>query len=109
MIAVEGNHDQAFLQRILQKLLAFEKFDGDRKKLEEKLWKKFIPDYGKLNLYTRLDMPSILYNDSLSVAIYAAGGKDNLLKNLPVKISDIDCSDLFAFGIVADLDKNSIE
>lgn len=82
LIAVEGNHDQAFLQRILQKLLAFKKFDGDRKKLEEKLWKKFIPKYPQViskypkgQLYGRLDMPSILYNDSLSVAIYAAEGK----------------------------------
>ncbi|MEC4885452.1 MAG: DUF3226 domain-containing protein [Scytonema sp. PMC 1070.18] len=109
LIGVEGNHDQAFLSRILRKLLGFSEFNGTKSELEP-LWRKFIPQYptktGKL--YTRLPMPSILYTDSLSVAIYVGEGS-NLIENLADKLTDIsDYSNaLFAFAIVVDADKNS--
>jgi hypothetical protein len=106
LIGVEGNHDQALLQKILCELLGFKKFDGQATKLEDPLWRKFIPVYpAKGYLYKRLDMPSILCTDTLSVAIYVGEGS-NLSQNLIDKFSDIDSSQLFAFGIVADADKN---
>ncbi|WP_334705165.1 hypothetical protein [Nostoc sp.] len=71
LIGVEGNHDQAFISKILCKLLGFSKFDGNGSELNG-IWRKFIPVYppktGKL--YLRLDMPTILYNDRISLAIY---------------------------------------
>jgi hypothetical protein len=73
----------------------------------DNFWRKFIPNYPKGgNLYDRLDMPQILYNDNFSIAIYAGGGSD-LIKNLKAKLSDIDISTFFAFAIVADADNNT--
>lgn len=105
LIGVEGNHDQAFVSKVLCKLLGFSKFDGKRSELDN-FWRKFIPEYpskaGKL--YVRLDMPTILYRENLSVAIYAGEGS-NLINNLSLKLSDIDYSTLLAFAIVADADE----
>lgn len=105
LIGVEGNHDQAFISKILCKLLGFSKFEGNVSELDG-IWRKFIPVYppktGKL--YLRLDMPTILYNDKMSLAIYVGEGS-NLITNLSDKLSDIDYSSLFAFAIVADADK----
>jgi hypothetical protein len=106
LIGVEGHHDQAFVSRILCKLLGFSKFDGKMSELDN-FWRKFIPNYPKGgNLYDRLDMPQILYNDNFSIAIYVGGGSD-LIKNLKAKLSDIDISTFFAFAIVADADNNT--
>jgi hypothetical protein len=108
LIGVEGNHDQAFICKVLRELLGFSQFDDDASNLDN-LWRKFIPVYppktGKLHL--RLDMPSVLYTETLSVAVYAGGGS-NLMNNLNAKLSDINCSEeLAAFGIVADADKQT--
>ncbi|MBJ7898921.1 MAG: DUF3226 domain-containing protein [Cyanobacteria bacterium RI_101] len=106
LIGVEGNHDQAFLSKVFRELFGFSKCE-DQKNLDD-LWRKFIPVYppktGKL--YLRLDMPSILYNDTLSVAIYAGEGS-NLVNNLKDKLADINLERLSAFGIVADADKQN--
>lgn len=107
LMGVEGNHDQAFISKILCKLLGFSKFEGNVSELDG-IWRKFIPVYppktGKL--YLRLDMPTILYNEKISLAIYAGEGS-NLITNLSDKLSDIDYSSLFAFAIIADADKNT--
>lgn len=59
LIGVEGYHDQAFVSRILCKLLGFCEFKGDNSKLDH-FWRNFIPNYPKGgNLYKRLDMPQI--------------------------------------------------
>lgn len=106
LIGVEGPHDQAFVSRILCKLLGFSKFDGKMSELDN-FWRKFIPNYPKGGkLYDRLDMPQILDNENFSIAIYVGNG-DELIKNLKAKLSDIDISTLFAFAIVADTDNNT--
>ena len=109
LIGVEGNHDQAFLCRILHKCLGFSKFNGKISDLDA-FWRKFVPNFpsdsGKL--YIRLDTPSILHKDDASVAVYAGEGS-KLITNLSAKFSDIDPSMLSAFGIVADADKGSPE
>ena len=109
IIGVEGPHDQAFVGKVL-KLLSFQKFKGLKSDLDP-FWHKFIPKYpkkGNENLYQRLDMPSIFFTESLSVAIYAGEGS-----NLETNLDDILCSypeyqtNLAAFGIVADCDKST--
>ncbi|CAD5919978.1 DUF3226 domain-containing protein [Planktothrix agardhii 1806] len=109
LIGVEGNHDQAFLEKILRKLLGFSKLE-DQKIREDLFWEKFIPKYPakSLKLHTRLDMPTILYKDDLLVGIYGGEGS-KLIQNLGDKLSNIsDYSSLLsAFGIVADADKNT--
>lgn len=106
LIGVEGNHDQAFISKILCKLLGFSKFDGKISELDP-FWRKFIPNYPKGgNLYVRLDMPTILYTETLSVALYAGEGS-NLITNLNDKLSDIDYSTLLAFAIIADADDDT--
>ncbi len=105
LIGVEGNHDQAFVAKVLKKLFKFQEFNGDRSELE-KFWEKFIPTYptktGKL--YKRLDMPSILFNDKLSVGIYVGEGS-KLIDNLTLKLSNGDLDELSIFAIIADADK----
>ena len=107
LIGVEGNHDQAFIEKIFRKLLGFKKWD-EKSELDP-LWRsKFIPTYptktGKY--YARLDMPSILHKDDLSIAIYAGEGS-NLLPNLLLKLSNLDPESFAAFAIIADADKNA--
>lgn len=112
LICVEGYHDQAFIGKILR-LFQFKdfrtakEFEGQEEKLDP-FWRSLRPNYPKEggNLYTRLNMPSIFFNDNLSVALYVCEGS-NLLTNL---------DDLFyqkrhyqkklsAFGIIIDSDK----
>lgn len=110
IIGVEGPHDQAFTGKVL-KLLGFKDFREELKGLKSNLdpfWRKFIPVYPKKgNLYKRLDMPSILFNDTISVAIYAGEGS-NLVTNLDDILSANPeyQTNLSAFGIVADCDKS---
>ncbi|MCW6038190.1 hypothetical protein K4A83_18210 [Spirulina subsalsa FACHB-351] len=105
LIGVEGNHDQALVGKILEKILGLQKFDGLNSNLDS-FWRKFIPTYPPKTgrLYARLDMPSIFFNDSLSIAIYAGQG-ESLSQNLKVRLSDISLDSLLAFGIIADADK----
>ncbi|MEG4941624.1 DUF3226 domain-containing protein [Microcoleus sp. F4-D5] len=111
IIGVEGPHDQAFVGKVL-KLLGFKDFRDELKGLDSQLdpfWRKFIPVYPKKgNLYKRLDMPSILFNDILSVAIYAGEGS-NLVTNLDdILFANSEYqTNLAAFGIVADCDKST--
>jgi len=107
LIGVEGNHDQAFVSKVLYSLLGYAKFDGKESELNP-LWRKFIPQYPPKNgrLYQRLDMPTILFKNDLSLAIYAGEGS-KLISNLNTKLSDIDTSELFAFAIIADADKKT--
>lgn len=111
IIGVEGPHDQAFVGKVL-KLLGFKDFREELKGLKSDLdpfWRKFIPVYPKKgNLYKRLDMPSILFNDTISVAIYAGEGS-NLVTNLDDILSANPeyQTNLSAFGIVADCDKSN--
>ncbi len=109
IIGVEGNHDQALVSKLL-KNLGFQRFDGKESNLDS-FWKKFIPTYPKNgNLYTRLNMPSILFNESLSVAIYLGEGS-NLAENLDdtFSINPEYKTDITAFGIIADADKKTTE
>lgn len=107
LIGVEGPHDQAFVGKVL-KILGFKKFTGEERVLDP-FWKKFIPQYPKKggNLYERLDMPSIFFTNSLSVAIYTGGGS-----NLAERLSAILLNhtpyqnQIVAFGIVADADND---
>jgi hypothetical protein len=122
IIGVEGPHDQAFVGKVL-KLLGFKDFkeEWDKNKLTrldmskeleskfDKFWDKFIPKYPKQgSLYKRLNMPSILFTESLSVAIYEGEGS-----NLETNLDDILSANseyqtnLAAFGIVADCDKST--
>ena len=123
IIGVEGPHDQAFVGKVL-KLLGFKDFREEWDKLDkskrldmskeleskfDKFWHKFIPKYPKQgSLYKRLNMPSILFTESLSVAIYEGEGS-----NLETNLDDILSANseyqtnLAAFGIVADCDKST--
>jgi len=123
IIGVEGPHDQAFVGKVL-KLLGFKDFREEWDKLEkltrldmskeleskfDKFWHKFIPKYPKQgSLYKRLNMPSILFTESLSVAIYEGEGS-NMVTNLDDILSANSeyQTDLAAFGIVADCDKST--
>jgi hypothetical protein len=111
IIGVEGPHDQAFTGKVL-KLLGLKDFGEELKGLESQLdpfWRKLIPVYPKKgNLYKRLDMPSLLFNDTISVAIYAGEGS-NLVTNLDdILFANSEYqTNLAAFGIVADCDKST--
>ena len=123
IIGVEGPHDQAFVGKVL-KLLGFKDFREEWDKLDkltrldmskeleskfDKFWHKFIPKYPKQgSLYKRLNMPSILFTESLSVVIYEGEGS-NMVTNLDDILSANSeyQTNLAAFGIVADCDKST--
>jgi len=108
IIGVEGPHDQAFVEKILL-LLGFKPFNGCKDDLDQ-FWKEFIPHYPKNgNLYKRLDMPSIVSKDSLSIAIYVGEGT-KLVTNLDDILYNNDkYTHVAAFGVVADRDQKKLE
>lgn len=104
ILGAEGPHDQAFIGKLL-KQHKLEKFKGQRNSLDP-FWEKFIPTYPKKGkLYDRLDMPSIFFSPTHSVAIYHGEGS-NLCKNLKLRIKEHDpyVKDIYAFGLVLDAD-----
>ncbi|WP_414564493.1 MULTISPECIES: DUF3226 domain-containing protein [unclassified Anabaena] len=108
LIGVEGPHDLAFVGKIL-KLLKFKEFDGKEHNLDS-FWAKFKPIYPKKggNLYERLDMPSIFFTDTLSVAVYAGGGSNLAPRLLAILANHPPYQkEIIAFGIIADADKYS--
>jgi hypothetical protein len=104
ILGVEGPHDQAFIGKLL-KQQRLREFDGQRSSVDS-FWEKFIPTYPKNGkLYDRLDMPSILFSSTHSVAIYQGEGS-NLFRNLKGRIGEHDpyVKDIHAFGLVLDAD-----
>jgi hypothetical protein len=107
LIGVEGPHDLAFVGKVL-KLLKFTEFDGKESNLDP-FWGKFKPIYPKKggNLYERLDMPSIFFTDTLSVAIYAGGGSNLAPRLLAILANHPPYQkEIVVFGIIADADNN---
>ena len=104
-LATEGPHDQAAITRLLQ-LAGFEKFKGKTKELDP-FWEGFIPKYPKGgNLYTRMDMPTILTSPTHSVAIYCGEGS-NLVKNIILIVTNYPryAQEIHAFGLIVDADE----
>lgn len=107
ILAVEGQHDQAFVTKLLRRI-GFQNYDGTALNLDP-FWLPFVPKYpqgGKL--YVRMDMPGILFTADVSVAIYAAEGT-NLREKFPVTFVNhpVFRTDIAAFGIVADADDST--
>lgn len=106
LLAVEGPHDQAAITRLLE-LSGLKKFNGDAKKLDP-FWEGFIPTYPKKgNLYTRMDMPTILTSPTHSVAVYWGEG-NNLSPNLIAIATNHKryAQEIHAFGLIVDADKS---
>lgn len=104
VLAVEGPHDQAAITRLLQ-LAGMHKFDGNAKNLDL-FWEGFIPTYPKKgNIYTRLDMPTILSSQPHSVAIYWGEGS-NLSSNLIAIATNHRryAQEIHTFGLIVDAD-----
>jgi hypothetical protein len=119
LIIVEGNHDQAFIARILREFLKFSPWNQETEPLES-LWQALVPTYNPKKTkkyYTRLNMPTILNTNDLSVAIYVGEGsnlfqnligEDNsVLQNISDALSNIDPEAFSGFGIILDADKET--
>lgn len=119
LIVVEGNHDQAFVARVLRKFLGFAPWDQETESLES-LWQALVPSYNPRKTkkyYTRLNMPTILHTDDLSIAIYVGEGsnllqklivEDNsILQNISDALSNVDREAFSGFGIILDADKKT--
>jgi Protein of unknown function (DUF3226) len=105
LLAVEGPHDQAAITKVLQ-LSGLEKFDGSAKALDP-FWEGFVPRYPKGgNLYTRMDMPSIVTSQTHSVAVYWGEGS-RLVQNLIAIATNHKryAEDIQAFGLITDADR----
>ncbi len=105
ILGVEGPHDQAFVGKLLKQHRLAE-FNGQRKSLDA-FWEKFIPTYPRSGrLHDRLDMPSIFFSSTHSIAVYQGGGSE-LCKNLKGRIREHDpyVKDIHAFGLILDADK----
>lgn len=118
LIVVEGNHDQSFIGRVLQKALNFRKFDGTHQQLEEvieldRFWRKFIPRYpvGDGKVHERLNPPSFFYSKDrrICTGIYAGGGS-SLVSNLELQLADNSgyLEYLSGFAVIADSDKKAV-
>jgi hypothetical protein len=93
--------------RILR-ISGFSLFGGRERDLDP-FWGKFVPVYPRSgNLYDRLDMPSILHNETHSVALYAGGG-DSLGQRLAATLANHPeyIKETHAIGIIADADNNT--
>lgn len=105
ILGVEGPHDQAFVGRLLS-MYGLKEFKGELERIDL-FWKKFIPNYPRTGkkLYERLDMPSIFFSPTHSIAVYQGEG-DNLCRNLKDKMGEHDpyIRDIHAFGLVVDAD-----
>jgi len=104
LLATEGPHDQAAIARLLQ-LSGLKKFNGVQKELDL-FWEGFIPNYPKGgNLYTRMDMPSILTSPTHSIAIYCGEGS-KLVQNLIAIVTNHPryAQEIHAFGLIVDTD-----
>ncbi len=119
LIIVEGNHDQAFIARVLRKLLGFSPWNQETEPLEP-LWQALVPTYNPKKTkkyYTRLNMPAILHTDDLSIAIYVGEGsnllqnlmgEDNsVLQNISDTLSNLEPEAFSGFGVILDADKKT--
>ena len=119
LLVVEGNHDQAFVERVFRKLLGFSAWDQKTEPLES-LWQELVPSYNPRKTkkyYTRLNMPTILNTDDLSIAIYVGEGsnllenligEDNsVLQNISDALSNLNPDSFSGFGIILDADKKT--
>ena len=108
ILGVEGPTDQAVVGKVL-KLLGFNRFGGESSAERlDPFWRPFIPAYPRSgDLYKRLDMPSIFYTASHSVAVYGGEGS-SLGRQLSrtIEARDEFRDELDAFGVLADADKH---
>ncbi len=107
-LAVEGPSDQVVVRRALR-LLGFKKFNGKLAELGQ-VWRndELKPTYPTRSgsLYDRVPMPSILYTDTSSVAVYEGGGS-NLIPHVRELFVARDLPEaLAAFAVIADSDDN---
>lgn len=110
LLATEGLHDQAVICRLLR-LLGLKPFNGERKLLDETLYKFWIRLFPRAstesNMYERLDMqiPRIFTSETHSVAVYQGGGS-NLTQNLIDRLVSYPAyvRDIHAFGLIVDAD-----
>ncbi len=106
ILGVEGQHDQAFIAKLLRRM-GFRNYDGTVAGLDP-FWRPFVPAYPKASrLYARMDMPSIVFTEEISVAIYAAEGT-NLMEKFPATFVShpVFKTDVAGFGIIADSDRS---
>jgi hypothetical protein len=110
-LAVEGPTDEAVVARAFIKLLGFKKFAGRSAELDA-VWRCLVPTYPAKsgNLYGRLPMPSILFSDACSVAVYAGGGSNLIPHVVGLLDNNHDLHQMLAaFGVIADADKKPPE
>ena len=107
VLAVEGPSDQAVVARALR-LLGFKSFGGAINEID-RLWRRrdeIVPTYPPKsgNLYARLPMPSILYTDTLSVAVFTGEGS-RLIEQVRALLTNHDLYEVLSgFGVIADAD-----
>ena len=103
ILATEGPHDQAFLAKLLR-TLGLERIRDDRNSLDA-FWAGFLPTYPPQQLYTRMNIPSIMISQTHSVAVYWGEGS-NLIPRLVSLTTNFKRykEDIDAFGLIVDAD-----
>ena len=123
LIAVEGAHDQAFVEKCLSTFCGFEKIPNCDPGAPQNanLFEVWEEDYsfwfscfpckypskgGKI--YDKLPFTSILRRDDISVGVYPAGGS-KLISKFPDKLQDLlNRDNVFdAVGVLVDADKRA--
>ena len=108
LFAVEGPSDQVIVRNVLRRILGFNLWDGKIDELHD-LWPRtddIVPDFSSKagNIYKRVLSPSILYSESMSIAIFEGEGS-SLVGRVKALFENHDLhKKLSAFGVFADSD-----
>jgi hypothetical protein len=111
--AVEGDADQIVVRQVLRNFLCMNLWNGKRETLRD-IWLResdVIPTYSSNtsgDVYKRANIPSLLYNDSLSVLLYEGGGS-RLIKQVKATLDATGLhNELAAFAVFVDADNKDL-
>lgn len=103
ILATEGPHDQAFLAKLLR-TLGLERIQDDRESLDA-FWQGFLPVYPPKQIYTRINVPTIMVSQTHSVAVYWGEGSNLIPRLIGLTTNFKHYKDsIDAFGFIVDAD-----
>jgi len=111
--AVEGDSDQIVVRQVLRIFMGMNLWNGKRETLSN-IWLResdVVPTYSPTtsgDVYKRASIPSLLYNDSISILLFEGGGS-NLIKHVKATLDATGLhNELAAFAVFVDADNEDL-
>jgi hypothetical protein len=111
--AVQGDSDQIIVRQVLRNFLGMALWNGKVNTLDD-IWIRrsdVVPAYSPAtsgDVYRRSNIPSLLYNDSISVLLHQGEGS-NLIKHVKAIFDATELhSELAAFAVFVDADNGDL-